>query len=103
MYFPQTTNDLQSCTGPGGSPLCADPLSTIGSCLLALGGWVASCAEQSPQCNKGAVYEIPPEEESTWQPQLAQATWSAGPTRRSTNGPRSGPQPRPEGCGWRYV
>ena len=54
MYFPQTTNDLQSCTGPGGSPLCADPLSTIGSCLLALGGWVASCAEQVPSVEPAA-------------------------------------------------
>ncbi len=30
MYFPQTTNDLKTCTGPGGSPSCADMLGTIG-------------------------------------------------------------------------
>jgi hypothetical protein len=50
-YFPQTTNDLKTCAGPGGSPSCADMLGTIGSFLLAPGGWVASCAEQSAQCS----------------------------------------------------
>ena len=52
MYFPQTTNDLKTCTGPGGSPSCADMLGTIGSFWLAPGGWVARCAEQSPQWSR---------------------------------------------------
>ncbi len=52
MYFPQTTNDLKTCAGPGGSPFWADTLSTIGSFLLAPGGWDARCAEQSAEWSR---------------------------------------------------